>query len=788
VATTTAVTAASTGAGAANGILLSVQVVTGQAGSPAGAVADSVTLTTPQLAFTPSGTGSLVFGALENATTASTFTWNSNTTLLAENPVSAYSVDQAAFVSTSATTAGTPVTLGATAPAEPSGNLLLALCEILSGTGLAIDSSTPAAVTDNTGETVTSASFTPPDGALLVAVVVSNGTGTSGAASSLDVSDTAGLAWTLQASAVYTAGSATEQACGIYTAVVPVPGGGGGIGFIPFTQRTGSVQLQRQILAATLARMSSPTARSRIITASAELAGMAGWSGSGSLGSTGAFGGSAGWSGSGSLASSWTFTGSAGLSGSGTFTSIGGASVSAQLSGSGTLGGARGVTRVQAAGWSGSGTLSAGYLAAQWTGTGTLGVSGLLLSFPAGLSGTGTLGVLKVLGGLVAASSPATVSCAQPGTSQVAVAAPGSSNWAYLGTLGQVTALTYSFVCPGGCDSMTCTVMVPASYRTQLFNPGWKVRITRGGHQVWDGVLDEPVPTSSGWNLTAVGTGNLGTNYLAVYSDTWPAGQPDESINGAIARGLPWYNPGIGQPAGAWFGQAVDSGAQTVTELLNLVCTRGAMTWMVNSQPGGYPGDDLNVFPLPSVVNRLLVCNDPVPRTLGGDINTIWIRYQVSADTTSGSTSVPAVYALTQVQNAASVAAHGVLEAFLDISDAGTATLGAAQQVGQSVLSLYQRASFAGPFTASYGQLLNAGGVPVDPGTDTAGTVVRLLLSDWGMGGEVGTQPIEFIVGSYSYDDFSQLATLVPFQSVDNSLSGLLSLANTLLTPLTVAS
>ena len=77
-------------------------------------------------------------------------------------------------------------------------------------------------------------------------------------------------------------------------------------------------------------------------------------------------------------------------------------------------------------------------------------------------------------------------------------------------------------------------------------------------------------------------------------------------------------NPGVGQPAGAWFGQGVDSGAQTITALLDLICTRGGLTWYVNSQPGGYPGNDLSVFPLPTVPNRLLVCTTPVARTLGG--------------------------------------------------------------------------------------------------------------------------------------------------------------------------
>ena len=282
----------------------------------------------------------------------------------------------------------------------------------------------------------------------------------------------------------------------------------------------------------------------------------------------------------------------------------------------------------------------------------------------------------------IGASGGATRPVAQPGTSQVALAAPGSARWYWLGSIGQVTALKYSFTCPGGADAMSATVMVPASYRNTILSPGWQVRITRGGHTVWDGKLDEPVPTPSGWNLTGVGNGMRGADFLALYSDTWPANEPDESINGAISRGLPWVNPGVGTPAGAWFGQGVDSGAQTITALLNLICTRGGLTWYVNSQPGGMLGDDLSVFPLPTVPNRLLVCTTPVPRTLGGDINTIWIRYCITAaSTTSGGTGT-ATYGITSAVNAQSVAMHGTLETFMDLSDVGAQSAAQAQAIG----------------------------------------------------------------------------------------------------------
>ncbi len=544
--------------------------------------------------------------------------------------------------------------------------------------------------------------------------------------------------------------------------------------------------------------------------------GAAAFSGTGTLGAMGVFAGSAALAGTGSLTATGVAAleysaalsgtgllglaptgggGSAALSGQG---SLGGTSLitmyQAALSGQGSLAALGGATYKYAAALSGVGLLSAGMEEAWLSGAGYMGITGLGLGYVAGLSGVGTLSIPGTLGGLVAGVGGAAVPQAMPGSSQVAVAPPGSSNWQYLGTLGQVTALTYGYVCPGGCDSLSMTIMCPASYRTQLFNPGWQVRVYRGGHQVWDGVLDEPQPLAGqGWTLTAVGTGNLGTNYVSFYAigDTWPTGEPDEVVNRAITRGLPWYNPGLNSSPYAsqfWLGQETDPASQTVTAILNLICTRGGLTWYVNSQPGGqYGTDDLTVFPLPTTPTRLLVCTTPVARTLGGDINTIYIRYMVSADNTA--TGAAAAYAMTYAQNAQSVAAHGELETYIDLSDVGVMTATAAAAIGNSVLQVYQRASFAGPFTASYGQLLTMGGQAIDPGTEQAGSVVQLILTDFGYGGEVTPQfPISFVVGSYVWDDFAQVATITPYQNLDQSLTGLLSMESTVLTPITAAS
>jgi hypothetical protein len=466
----------------------------------------------------------------------------------------------------------------------------------------------------------------------------------------------------------------------------------------------------------------------------------------------------------------------------------------ANLDGEGTLTAGRSVTWQQAVPLSGSGTVSAqetGIIqqAVPLSGFGNLGVAAAAaLQFSTGLFGAGFLSIPQVAGGLVNGVGGAATPQALPGSSQVAVAPPGSSNWQWLGTLGQVTALQYSYVCPGGCDQMTCTIMVPASYRTQLFNPGWKVRVVRGGHQVWDGKLDEPQPSAQGWTLTAVGTGNLGQNFTDYYSvdDVWPQDEPDEVINRAIGRGLPWLNSGLASSpyfSQFWFGQASDPGSSTVTDFLNLICTRGGLTWYVNSQPGGlYAGDDLNVFPLPTVANRLLVCTSPVARTLGGYVNSIVTRYLATAD--NATTGAVAAYNVVNALNQPSITAHGVTEAYLDLSNAGVLTSAAALAVGANILQVYESASWAGPFSASYGQLLNTGGQAIDPGVDQAGTRVRLILVDGGYGGEVVPGAVTFTVGSYTWDDFAQVATIGPYQALDQSLSGLLSMTGTVMTPL----
>jgi hypothetical protein len=364
----------------------------------------------------------------------------------------------------------------------------------------------------------------------------------------------------------------------------------------------------------------------------------------------------------------------------------------------------------------------------------------------------------------------------------ISLRVPKSPRW--FGTIGHVTGLKYSFTCPGGPAAATWTLQVPPYYRTDAMNPGRVVQIMRGGSCVWDGILDEPQPAADGWAISAHGAGTFGTDFGAFYT-AWGI---DDPVNHAISRGLRWINPGIGSPSGAYLAQVQDSGSETITDHLNLICNGGSLLWDV--QPGqgsSLPAGpwQLRVFPYPTdaagnpngAPTRLLVSTTPVARTIAADINTIMLRYQATADipATNKKPAVAATFAVTTASNGASVRAHGNMEYFVDITSAGVVSGTQAQAIGNNILSRYVRANFAGPFTVAPGQYLNPGGVPVDLGCERAGEVAQLIVTDGSYGGEVGPAPLTFLVGTYEYDNDTNTATVTPFAGVRRDMASLVT-------------
>ena len=222
-----AVTATQGGAAALGGMALTVRVVTGAADNPVGATASSYTVTSPELAITPQGTGSLVYGAVCNYSADTLFSSYSNSIFSQNSSDTSNLIAYGAFRSSGTTTASTPVTLGAAAPTVAGGGdtLGVALCEILAGASavLADDkSSPPPQLFTTSATTITTATFTPPPGSLLVAMVEANALTTGATTMTVQVSDSLGLTWTAQSVAATDAavGGSFEFAS-VWTARVP---------------------------------------------------------------------------------------------------------------------------------------------------------------------------------------------------------------------------------------------------------------------------------------------------------------------------------------------------------------------------------------------------------------------------------------------------------------------------------------------------------------------------------------------------------------------------------------
>src|SRR5262249_15987417 len=95
---------------------------------------------------------------------------------------------------------------------------------------------------------------------------------------------------------------------------------------------------------------------------------------------------------------------------------------------------------------------------------------------------------------------------------QVRTSLPAGGGVRYLGELGPVSALRYSFPLPGGCAQLACSLGTEPTRRTDALDPGRLVDVIVGGSIVWQGILAEPVPDPlAGWQIQAIGGGNWGS-------------------------------------------------------------------------------------------------------------------------------------------------------------------------------------------------------------------------------------------------------------------------------------
>lgn len=349
-------------------------------------------------------------------------------------------------------------------------------------------------------------------------------------------------------------------------------------------------------------------------------------------------------------------------------------------------------------------------------------------------------------------------------STQVRTLTHSMANARWLGAMAHINGLKYSYAYPGGCDQASWTVSLPPLWRTDALDPGRIVEMYRGASRVWEGIMDEPVPNTTGWSCTAHGSGTYGGQFMAEYA-SWNLDNP---IDRAINRGLRWVKPAFGSMG--WMQNQQDDATITITDFLNNATVQAGLLWNVDVRQGNLLG--ITAPPALSAVTRLLVCTVPNPRTLSAGLNTLWYKY------VSSQTGSQQAYTYSNVVNVPAATKWGAQEQSIDMTAAGLMTGAAAQANAQAIMNQYMRANFAQAFSVWRGQYLTVGGSPVDLGCETAyPNVVRLLLTDGSYGGEVVQTPVTFVVGGYEYDDDAQTGLVTPYQSYKTNLSTLLTAA-----------
>lgn len=225
------VTATGSGAGAFRGVFLQVVVIDGGTEAGGNQVASlSASGAIPEFSFTPNGSSSLLLFSLSaDNPGSSSFTAAANNTIISTGFFSGDDWLTGFGNYNSTVTSGTPVTIGGT-PVS-SDYTTWASYEILASVGGVTptsDASTPALVNTTTALTISTASFNPPGGTVLAALVVVGGTGSSATiACGITDSSGLGLTWTKRSNDT----SNLDQSTFVFTTTMP----GGSVPVFPVT-------------------------------------------------------------------------------------------------------------------------------------------------------------------------------------------------------------------------------------------------------------------------------------------------------------------------------------------------------------------------------------------------------------------------------------------------------------------------------------------------------------------------------------------------------------------------
>lgn len=319
---------------------------------------------------------------------------------------------------------------------------------------------------------------------------------------------------------------------------------------------------------------------------------------------------------------------------------------------------------------------------------------------------------------------------------------PDGSDSTILNELGEISGWKHTLMYPGGPTSASFTFQGSSQLNPPSLQMGRLVYAYSGTALVWAGRLQSP-QKGTPWNLTAVGLAAMAKAHINGTGTTL-----NTQIDAAIANGLPWTRPTsltAFNPAAPLGDSTVLSATSTVDDLLGLTIQQGDF-WYVT------PPGVLSMSTGMSFAASYLLYITDWPAQTQGDFATV--VYGLWNDGTNPSP-------VTVAASAAQLKQFGRIETTFDT---GTTTSGAATTAATQKLTQLLSPAWSQQFTASRGQLLTPGGVPVDLATVGANITVQICALQ--TGDTFGVNVVNIPMGQVDYDDDSGILQLTP-QSAD---------------------
>lgn len=313
--------------------------------------------------------------------------------------------------------------------------------------------------------------------------------------------------------------------------------------------------------------------------------------------------------------------------------------------------------------------------------------------------------------------------------------------------------LSYTTVWPGGSGTASWSTYKPPS---RLLRANLPVKLVVGAQVFWAGISDEPDRDTGA--MSATGLWTQGNNWRALTSGGAANRVPDVAIPNAIARGMPW----AGLPVGGVWGSLVDvditGGPVTITQLLQQFCDYSGRRWAVdpNGQPYTAPDNTVPAYHM-------------------------WPDQNMASDSTDLATVLQGrfldgsyTYQTTYATDTLAVANGYELEATVDLTNRGAMGYTAATAILQTALDQGRSTPrWTSQITAAYGDITNAGGVPIPLHSVAANQVVRLhgLLDDVNL--LRGDTVVDVLIGQTSVN--GGVLTMTPIDAPPSTLEGFLA-------------